>query len=469
MQSASEIREAILVGETSCEAVVSAALERAKPVQERLNAFTILLDEEALAAARWIDGSGAPADAGLLHGVPIVIKDMTPTAGHPTTLGSLTTGEGITDHDAVIVQRLKAQGAIVIGKTTTPEFAFSSFTRSPRYGPTRNPWDTSRTPGGSSGGSAVAVATGVVPLGEGTDMGGSVRIPAGASGVVGFKPSLGRTPMSILPTGVDTISHFGPLASCVADAALFVAAGAGGHPADLLSQTRDFRLADTAPAPLQGLRFALSHDLGYCAVQPEVSDALQNTADELARAGAEIVEVDLPWTRAVYDEWIKHWNALLALFPTGQTPEQRAQMDPTLAACIEEGRALSALDLMRVGILRKEMSLQLGAILESCDALLCPTNAVEAPPVDAPETDYEADTEDGKFCAFDMTHPFNMLSNLPVLSLPIGLTPSGLPMGMQIVGRPYQDERLLAIAGGIEAMRGPFPAPPNFQPSPFQR
>jgi Asp-tRNA(Asn)/Glu-tRNA(Gln) amidotransferase A subunit family amidase len=458
---AHDIRRAILAGETSCEAVVVEALDRAKSVQQSLNAFTIILDEEALETARRLDRQDK-AEAGLLHGVPVAIKDMTPSKGHPTTLGSLTTGEGITDHDAVIVARLKAEGAIVIGKTTTPEFAFSSFTRSRRYGVTRNPWNLERTPGGSSGGSAVAVATGVVPLAEGTDMGGSVRIPAGACGVVGFKPSLGRIPMTILPTGLDTISHFGPLAASVADAALFVAATAGQHPADLLSLPGEFHLSETKPAGLAGVRFALSRDLGYCEVQSEVSDALQRTADELAQNGAEIVEISLPWTRAVYDEWAKPWNVLLASFPTAQSDEQLALMDPDLADWIRRSRALSGADLMRVDMLRKQMSLQLAEVFATCDALLCPTNAVEAPPAEARDADYEVDTPEGKFRAFDMAHAFNMVPALPVLSLPIGLTSSGLPIGMQIAGRPHANERLLALAGAIEAMRGPFPTPPNF-------
>jgi Asp-tRNA(Asn)/Glu-tRNA(Gln) amidotransferase A subunit family amidase len=463
-RSAHDIRRAILAAETSCEAVVLDALNRAKVIQQPLNAFTIVLDEEACEYARRLDRQvKAVPGAGLLYGVPVVIKDMTPTNGHPTTLGSLTTGDGITGYDAIVVQRLKAEGAIVIGKTTTAEFAFSSFTRTRRYGVTRNPWDLNRTSGGSSGGAAVAVATGVVPLAEGTDMGGSVRIPAAACGVVGFKPSLGRIPMTILPTGLDTISHFGCLASCVADAALFVAAASGPHPADLLSLPGKFDLRDTETPSLAETRFAVSHDLGYCEVQPEVSDALQEMVDELARNGADIVNVSLPWTRAIYDEWLKRWCVLLSLFPTGQSDDQLAQMDPALAACIRRGRSLRADELMRVDVLRTQMSGQLAEIFATCDALLCPTNAIEAPLAGASDADFEIDTPAGKFRAFDMAHPFNMVPNLPVLSLPIGLSQSGLPIGMQIVGRPHANERLLALAGAIEAIRGPFPMPRNFK------
>lgn len=463
--TASEIRENILRGVTSAQSVIEAAVSRAKAVQAVLNPFTIILEEEALKAAQALDRElGTEGkDAGPLHGVPIVIKDMTPTKGHPTTFGSLTTGEGITDFDAVVVTRLKNAGAIVIGKTTTAEFAFSSFTRSRRYGNTLNPWDSSRTSGGSSGGSAVAVATGVVPLAEGTDMGGSIRIPAAACGIVGFKPSLGRIPMTILPTGLDTISHFGPLASSVRDAITFVAATAGQHPADLLSARDGFALGLAAPTGIRGLRIAISRDLGYCAVQDDVAAALEEIAARLSQNGATLVDVQLPWTRAVYDEWSKHWNVLLALFPTGQSEAQLAQMDPDLAACIRRGRSLTALDLMGVDVFRTKMSAQLRSVMGDCDVLLCPTNAIEAPPATALDSDFEKNTPDGRFQTFDMAHPFNMVSDRPALSLPIGFSKSGLPIGLQIVGHPHADERVLSIAGAIEAMRGPFPAPPNFK------
>jgi Asp-tRNA(Asn)/Glu-tRNA(Gln) amidotransferase A subunit family amidase len=457
---ASDIRSRILAGDISVQEVVQHALDRAHAVQPILNPFTAIFDAEALEHARKMD-SESGGERGLLHGVPIVIKDMTPSKGHPTTLGSLTTGAGITDHDSVIVERLKTAGAIIIGKTTTAEFAFSSFTRSKRYGVTRNPWNSDRTPGGSSGGSAAAVASRVVPLAEGTDMGGSVRIPAAACGVVGFKPSLGRIPMTILPTGLDTISHFGPLASCVEDAALFVAATAGPHPGDLLSLPNDFDLHECAPPLLKGKRFAMSMDLGYCAVSPDVETGLRALCAELKYAGAEVVEIDLPWTRAAYDEWAKHWHVLLSMFPTAQSDAQLAQMDPDLAAGIRRGRTLLASELMTVDMLRTQMAADLAAVFSEHDALLCPTNAIEAPPAEASDAEYEVDLPDGKLRAFDMAHPFNMVPNHPVLSLPVSLTPAGLPVGMQIVGPAQGDAVVLALGRAIENARGAFPSPPN--------
>jgi len=460
---ASLTRQDILAGRTSCVEAVSDALERAEKVQDACNAFTILLREEALARARGLDAAhAAGVQPGSLFGVPVAIKDMTPTKGHPTTLGSWTSGDGITDHDAVIVQRLKQAGAIVVGKTTTAEFAFSSFTRSPRYGATLNPWNTERTAGGSSGGSAAAVAAGAVPLAEGTDMGGSVRIPAAACGIVGFKPSLGRIPMTILPMGLETISHFGPLARCVDDAVLFVAASAGHHPADMLSQTGEFRVEETGMSGLKGKRFALSIDLGYCEVHPEVAAALCRMAEMLRDAGAIVEEVDLPWSRDVFDQWAKRWNCLLGLFPNCESETDLARMDPALVACIRAGRTLSASDLMKVDIVRDRMNADLIALFARHDALLCPTNAIPAPPLTDSDAYYEADSETGKLRAFDMAHAFNMVPTCPVLSLPVGLSADRMPIGMQIVGPANADAQVLALARDIETLAGPMPSPPIF-------
>ena len=199
--SAADTARAVAAQRLTAEDRIAAALARMEEVQSALNPFTVILRDEAMAAARALDAAlEVGAEPGLLCGVPVALKDFTPSAGHPATRGSWTVSDAPGTHDPVIVRRLKAAGAIIVGKTTTPEFAHSGFTRSPRWGVTRNPHDPARSAGGSSGGSAVAVASGCVPLAEGTDMGGSVRIPAALCGVVGLKPGLGRIPMDILPT-----------------------------------------------------------------------------------------------------------------------------------------------------------------------------------------------------------------------------------------------------------------------------
>ncbi|MEM9010886.1 MAG: amidase [Pseudomonadota bacterium] len=456
------IVDAHAAGRRSVEATIAAIFTALPAVQARLNPFTEWFEDAAMEAARAADQRLAGGEApGALHGVPIAIKDMTPSAGHRTTRGSWTTGEGRTQHDAIIVERLKRAGAIVIGKTTTAELAYSSFTNTPRYGITRNPWDPSRTSGGSSGGSAVAVATGLVPLAEGTDMGGSVRIPAAACGVVGFKPSLGRIPMDIMPPALETYSHFGPLAATVDDAVRFVAATAGAHPTDMLSHRPAFDAAAAAPGDLAGRRIALSVDLGYCAVDAEVEQGLRHTAERLARHGALVEEVQLPWTREVFDQWAVRWNCLLALFAGTESAEDTARMDPALVACIERGRRTSAMELLGVDVLRQRLNADLAALFRDHDALICPTNAVPAPSAEASDADFEATLPDGRLQAFDMAHPFNMVPSCPALSLPIGRTGAGLPIGMQIVGPPFADEAALALAGAVEALVEPLPLPPS--------
>ena len=229
---------------------VQASLDRIEQVNPRLNCFCFTFPERALAEARALE---AEAPRGPLHGVPIAIKDLTPTKGDRTTLGSFSHEHHVPDHDSVIVERLRAAGAIVVGKTTTPEFAYSSFTRSPLWGPTRNPWNTELNPGGSSGGSAAAVASGCVPLAEGTDMGGSVRIPASYCGIVGHKPSFGRIPLDVVPSSWDTIHHFGPLARTIDDARLFLRATAGVDDRDALSMTETMDFSQPIAGDATGL------------------------------------------------------------------------------------------------------------------------------------------------------------------------------------------------------------------------
>lgn len=418
-------------------------------MQEQLNAFTVIDHAGAMAAAKAVDAGQV---IGPLAGVPVVIKDMTPTFGLPTTRGSWTTGEGRTDDpDAVIVARLRAAGAIVVAKSTTPEFAYSSFTQSPRYGITRNPWDPARTPGGSSGGSAVAVACRVAPFAEGSDMGGSIRIPAAACGIVGFKPSLGRIPMTVLPTPIDMISHFGPLAATVADAVAFLAATAGAHDLDLLSQTTPFSVPSCAPASLAGVRFAVSVDLGYFDVAPAVEAALMAAVEVLRDAGASVTEVRLPWTREVLNQWTLKWAALLAMFPSGE------RMDPALLALVASAVRTTALDLKETERVQARMASDMAAIFVEYDALICPTLAVAPPDVEAKDTDFEVVLPNGKLRGFDMTHPFNMLAPYPVITLPAGWA-EGMPMGLQLVGPRFGDERTLALAGGVEALIGRWPA-----------
>ncbi len=287
--TANALASAIASGARSPVEVVATAVERALMVQPSLNCFTSIWVDEAMAEAdRAAQDVAAGRPLGVLHGVPVAIKDTSPAAGHVTTFGSHAFAEYVPDHDAYVVGALRRAGAIIIGQTTTPEFAHTLRTDSPRWGVTRNPHRLDRTPGGSSGGSAAAVASGCVPLAEGSDMGGSVRIPAAWCGIVGLKPGLGRIPMDVLPALFDSISHHGPLARCADDARLFLAATQGPDDADILSVPGPLDLSRPLDPDIRGLRLGLSVDLGSWLVDEEIAAAVTAMAQQLGAAGAEV-------------------------------------------------------------------------------------------------------------------------------------------------------------------------------------
>ena len=446
--SATAIARGVAAGELKPGTITERALARCRDITG-LNPFVLVDAEGARAAAQALEKRITDGDVGPLAGVPVAIKDFTPTRGHLTTRGSWSTGDWVPDADPVIVQRLKTAGAIVIAKTTTPEFAYSSYTHSPRWGVTRNPHDPQRTPGGSSGGSACAVATGCVPLAEGTDMGGSVRIPAALSGVVGLKPSLGRIPMDILPTVFDNISHFGPLASCVDDAALFLAVTQGADDADIQSQANPEPIATPVEPAAEGLRIALSPDLGYYAVDPDVTRSVDAAAEALARRGASVERVDLDWTRAVNDTWLMLWGvAQMAAWGHG-LDRFRDRMDPALVELMEGAREQRAVALKQTEALRTRLWQDLARLFSAYDALLCPTCAVPAPGLDTTDADFEKDLADGRFGGLDLCCPFNLVPQCPVASVPIRPA-AGLPVGLQIVGRRFADAQVLRIARAVE-------------------
>jgi Asp-tRNA(Asn)/Glu-tRNA(Gln) amidotransferase A subunit family amidase len=429
-------------------------LARIEEINPKLNCFCFVYPEEALAKAR--EAEKAVADGrtlGPLHGIPIAIKDLTPTKGKRTTLGSYTHENWIPDRNAVIVDRLQAAGAIMVGKTTTPEFAYSSFTESPLWGVTYNPWDRKRTPGGSSGGSGAAVASGCVPLAEGTDMGGSVRIPAAWCGIVGLKPSLGRIPMDLLPSVYDNISHFGPLARTIDDARLFLAAAQGPADDDIQSNGMTLDLSGPQLASVKGMRFALNLDLGCYAVEAEVAAAVHAAADALKSQGAIVEEVTLPWTRRIADSWVEVWQVFMAAYFGHFLEKFRDKMDPFVVALIEAGNRISARDYKRLEIERTAYWRQLYPILQKYDALLCPTMRVPAPPADEDDSIYYRDRGDGLYYGLDMTGQFNLFGPCPALSVPAGWTKGGLPMGLQIVGRRFRDDTVLTIGKALEGAR----------------
>ena len=451
--SATEAAALIRDGSLSPVALVTNALERIEEINPTLNCFCFTYPSEAIEQAREAERAIASGDeVGPLHGVPIAIKDLTPTKGKTTTFGSYAYKDWVPDYDALVVQRLLAAGAIMVGKTTTPEFAFSSLTDSPLWGITRNPWNPDHTPGGSSGGSAAAVVAECVPLAEGSDAGGSVRIPAAHSGCVGLKPSSGRIPFEFLPTQYDYMCCHGPLSRTVADAALFLDLCQGPDERDLNSLSPALTVDIPPPPDVRGMRLALSIDFGYYKINPDVEANTRAAADSLEQAGAEIEHVELGWTRAFNDAWWAYWGVFEATHFGQHLERWRDKMHPSVVTAIEEARTMSAVELMKTETVYTEAWNALRPILDRCDALLCPTESFPAPTVDFDELGSTTDDADGRHLGMDMTMQFNALK-LPALSVPSGFSSQGLPTGLQIVGRRFDDLTVLRIGAALEEVR----------------
>lgn len=449
---ATELARRYRINDISPVEVIQNSLDRIDEVNKSLNCFCFTYPEEALSKAKAAEQAFAAGNARPLEGIPLAIKDFTPTRGKVTTRGSRLLENWVPDWDPVLVQRLEAAGAIMVGKTTTPEFATSGFTDSPLWGITRNPWNRSRTPGGSSGGSGAAVASGCVPIAEGTDMGGSVRIPAALCGIVGLKPTLGRIPMDIIDTAYCNISHFGPLARTVSDATLFLDTVQGAHPADIQSLPR-CELAIPPPDDVKGMKFALDVTLGFCAVDPDVEANLRNTADALTAAGAVIREIDLGWDKRMIDLWNGTWGIFMAAVYKHITDvpldENRERMSEYLVRLIETGLKTDAVTARQWEFERTRYWRKLGAVFEDHHALLCPTMAIAAPPVEMRDWDFNGVNEQGLLECMDMTSPFNYMAQCPAMSVPSGFA-NDLPTATQIVGRRWDDALVLRIAAAIE-------------------
>ena len=450
--SASRMADAIRRKQLSPVEIVKNALDRIDEVNGRLNCFCFVYPEEALQKARAAEKAvieGRPL--GPLHGVPIAFKDMTPTRGKRTTLGSHVFEHWVPDRDAVVVERLLGAGAIMVGKTTTSEFAATGITETRLWGVTRNPWNTDRTPGGSSGGSGSAVGSGCVPLAEGCDLGGSIRIPAAFCGIVGLKPSFGRIPFDILPSQFDSYCHFGPLARSVDDAALFLATAQGRHNRDISSIPTPGVIPTPVQPRISGVKLAVSPDLGYYAVDPEIVDNLRTAAALLRERGAVVDEIELGLTREINDIGYQHWNAYLAAFAGPFLAKWRDKLDPFVIKMVEEGQNMDAASLKLLEFDRARQWEKFHPLFDRYDALLCPTTSMPAMPTGVSDLDFGHNDEQGRYYQYEMTFPFNLFSACPAMSMPSGLSSGGLPTAVQIVGRPYDDVTVLAIGAALES------------------
>ena len=413
------------------------------------NAYCLVRDEEALASAkeseqRW--QAGEPA--GLLDGVPVSVKDLLLTSGWPTLRGSLTIDEaGPWTVDAPAVARLREHRAVLLGKTTTPEFGWKGVTDSPLTGVTRNPWDPARTTGGSSGGAAAAVAAGMGPLALGTDGGGSIRIPASFCGIVGLKPTHGRVPV-YPPSTFGTLSHVGPMARTVADAALLLDALGSPDYRDPLALDRRTPVSGELDAVRGGsLRVAYSPALGYAKVDPEVAAAVRGAVTALEQAGALVTLAD-PEFVSPLPAFDVLWYAGAARIVDDIPEDRRHLIDPGLAEIAEEGQRYSAVGYLQALRERAELGIAMGAFHQTYDLLVLPTEPIVAFAAGAEVPDGSAQPRWTSWTPF--TYPFNM-SHQPAATVPCGFSAAGLPVGVQVVGPRHADGLVLAACAAIEA------------------
>ncbi len=460
---ATAIAEDVRNGRRTAVEVLEASLAAIEAGDGVLNAFVHVDEGVARAAAEAVDARVARGeDPGLLAGVPFGIKDLEDCAGMPTGHGSVPwTGRPPVEHDSIHVGRMRAAGAVPVGKTAAPEFGTLNFTRNKATGTTRNPWDPTRTPGGSSGGSAAAVAGGLVPLATASDGGGSTRIPAAFSGLVGFKPSHGRI-ANPSPQASQT-AVVGVVTTTVLDAARHLDVTAGPDDADRLSlPPAGLRYEDAIESyDVAGLRVGWSSDLGFAAVDPEVEDHARRAAEQLAgAAGVDLVEVDVSLTDPV-KAWMSSGAAdlWLDLLP-GMWPEAADDFTLFVRQSLEQTEAYPISKYARVLERRQQLQEECAAVFADVDVLLTPTNAVPAFAADGPPPAEIA----GRAVSGAMATPFTMLANLcwnPACSVPAAPTTEGLPVGLQIMGRRHADEVVLRLAHIFE-VAAPWPrlAPP---------
>ncbi|MAL79744.1 MAG: amidase [Sneathiella sp.] len=447
--TATELVEGYRSGKFSPVEATEAALRRIGMFNETLNAFVFVDEERALAEARKSELRWRHNEpVGLVDGVPTTIKDLILTKGWPTLRGSLSIdAAGPWNEDAPVTARLKEQGAVILGKTTTPEFGWKGVTDSPRTGITRNPWNPAMTPGGSSGGAAAACAAGMGALHVGTDGGGSIRIPCGFTGIFGLKPSYGRVPAwPLSPFG--SVAHIGPMTRSVADAArmLQVISGPDARDWTALPQTETHYISRLT-GDLRGKKIAFSPTLGYARVHPEVASAVKHAAGLFEELGAIVEEVDpgfanpLPIFNAIW--WSGAAFALRHL-----NDRQRSELDPGLQQVVREGEKITLTDYLEASQMRGELGGRMRQFHERYDLLITPSLAIPAFEVGKLAPDDLASV--GAWVDWTpFSYPFN-LTQQPACSIPCGLTSDGLPIGLQIVGPMHGDLAVLNAAAAFE-------------------
>ena len=450
-RSALDLAAAIRAKQVSPVEIAEAILARIEALNPRLNAFCLVTRDIALRDAREAEIAVVKGEPiGALHGVPLSLKDVIFTRGLRTTGGSRLFGDAVPEEDAIAAGRLRAAGAVLLGKTNTSEFGHKAVTDNPLFGVTRNPWNLEMTPGGSSGGAAAAVASGLGPIALGTDGGGSLRIPAAFCGVYGFKPAWGRVPQHPSFPGWEHLGVTGPITRTVRDAALALDVIAGADDRDRHSLPREAgSYVSACDEEIKGLHVAWTPDLGYATVDPAVQTLCENAAAEFESLGCHVEVVNPGWEDCeeifrtiVAAQFYAHWS--------DQLPAQESELDPTLVKFIRSGGAISTRDYVLAMERARAYWHEAQTFLARFDLLLTPTTAVAPFPVGRSGPREIAGQAVSVLGWMPFTFPFN-LTGQPAASVPAGVTDEGLPVGLQIIGRRNADRTVLAASAAYEA------------------
>ncbi len=438
--------------------LLEALIARAEEVEPTVNAFSFEYFDEARDAARKAEERYSKGNERPLEGIPLAVKDESYIEGKITTNGSLLLQENVAVTTSLIIERLLDAGAIVHARTATPEFSIAGVTWSKLWGVTRNPWNREMTCGGSSGGSAAALAAGTTMLANGSDIGGSIRIPASFCGLVGFKAPYGRNPEDA-PFNLEYYDHPGPMARNVADCILMQNVISGPHPLDIASLKPKLVLPSTYE-DIRGWRIAYSMDLGYAPVDSEVRQKTLGALDTFRELGASVEEVDLGWTEATGKAAMDHLGyGVMGGFLREFYEAAGDQMTSYASAFAQLAEKVTWKDYMAAEMVAAEMYGKMSEIFANYDLFICPTVASTGIAADFDPTKDEVWIDGTKVepnLGWAVTTPFNMLSRCPVLSVPTGFASNSVPTGMQLVGPTYEDGIVFQAAAAYEAAQGAF-------------
>jgi amidase len=446
-----ELVRLIQTKQLSAREVMAAHLAQIERVNPRVNAIVTLLPEQAMAGAAAADEALAHGQkAGLLHGLPIAFKDLVDTAGMRTTYGSPIYAHYVPERDTLMVERVKQAGAIAIGKTNTPEFGAGSQTFNPLFGATSNPYDVTRTCGGSSGGAAVALACGMLPIADGSDLGGSLRNPANFCNVAGFRPSIGRVPKYPTNMAWSSLSVLGPMARTVGDVALLLAAMAGPDPREPIAiREPGSRFLAPLERDFRGVQIAWSENLGLLPVEKEVTAVINSHRATFAALGC-LVEEDQPDFQDA-DEIFKVWRAWSFAASYGPLlAAHRDQMKETVIWNIEMGLKLSATQLAEAENKRTALYHRLRRFMEKYEFMVMPVSQVRPFPLTQEYITEINGVQMETYIDWMKSCYFITVTGLPAISVPCGFTEAGLPVGVQIIGRHQNDFGVLQLAYAFE-------------------